>query len=124
MYVRFLFLCLLFYSCNGPRMVQTDLYFGQLKQDGSMVTEQQWNEFVAHHVSKVFKTGSTIIQAHGNWFDTTTKTLVSEPSFIVTAIYPSSLKVSPQIDSLRIIYKHLYQQQSVLRVDKKVKARL
>lgn len=122
MILRLLLLSVLLYACSGPRRLQTDLYFGQLKPDGGMVSEQQWNEFMDQHISRVFPQGSTVLSATGRWYDTAAQKLISEPSHIVTTIHPQSPKLDRQIDSLRALYKVLHQQQSVLRVDRKVKA--
>jgi hypothetical protein len=124
MFLRYLFLCLLLYSCSSQRMIQTDLYFGQSKLNGSIVSEKEWSAFVAQYVSKVFPLGSTIIKATGNWYDTAQRQLITEPSNIVISVNNMSPKLNKQIDSLRYWYKTLHQQQSVLRVDKKVKVRL
>jgi hypothetical protein len=109
-------------ACSQQRMIETSLYFGQSKPGGGMVSAREWNEFKEKYVSKVFKEGSTVIAVDGNWMDTDTKKLISEPTFVVLYYYKRSPTVSKQIDSLRYWYKTLYQQQSVLRVDRKVNA--
>lgn len=105
-------------------MIETNLYFGQSKLDGGTVGQQEWNGFVEQHISKVFAEGSTIVPATGNWYDTGRHQVIKEPSFMVIAINKMSPKLTRQIDSLRNRYKSLFQQQSVLRVDKKVRAKL
>jgi hypothetical protein len=124
MLTRIFLCCLVFCSCSTARKVETKLYFGQFKLDGGTVSEKEWNEFVVHYVSKVFPDGSTIENASGNWYDTAQQKLVIEPSKVLTAINSPSARLDQQIDSLRYWYKQLYQQQSVLRVDRKVKAKL
>ena len=106
------------------RQVETKLYFGQIKLDGGTVSEKEWNDFVVQYVSKVFPEGSTVENASGNLYDTAQHKLVLEPSKVLTAINKRSSKLDEQIDTLRNWYKRLYQQQSVLRVDRKVKASL
>ncbi len=103
-------------------MIETDLYFGQSKPSGGMVTEREWNDFKEKYVSKVFKEGSTVINVNGNWYDPDAHKLITEPTYQVIYFYKRSGGISNQIDSLRYWYKTLFQQQSVLRVDKKVKA--
>jgi hypothetical protein len=103
-------------------MIETSLYFGQSKPDGSMITEKEWNSFKENYISIVFKEGSSVFNATGNWMDTTTKRLMTEPTYVVTYYYKKSPAVSKQIDSLKYRYMKLFQQQSVLRVDKKAKA--
>lgn len=114
--------CLIFYSCSSQRLTETSLYFGQSKPDGSNVTENEWLRFKETHISKIFKEGSTVINVTGNWYDTALKKLITEPTYVVIYYYKNSSRVSNQIDSVRYWYKTLFQQQSVLRVDKKVKA--
>jgi len=87
-----------------------------------MVSATEWERFKEDYVRKVFKEGSTIINVSGNWYDTAARKLISEPTFVVIYYHKNSPAVSKQIDSLRQWYKELFQQQSVLRVDKKVAA--
>ena len=122
MLTRIFFCCLVLCSCSTARQVETKLYFGQFKLDGGTVSEKEWSEFVAKYVSRVFPEGSTVENATGNWYDTASQKLVVEPSKVVTAINKPSARLNQQIDSLRYWYKQLHQQQSVLRVDRKVKA--
>lgn len=114
--------CLVLCSCSVPRMVETDLYFGQSKPGGGTITENEWKSFKEDHIDRVFKEGSTVIKATGNWYDPVSQKAITEPTYVVAYFYKKSAPVSRQIDSLRYWYKHRFQQQSVLRVDKKVKA--
>ena len=119
---RILLACFILCSCTAPRMVETDLYFGQSKPDGSMITEIEWKSFKKNQIDKVFKEGSTIMNVLGNWYDPVSHKLITEPTHVVVYFYKKSAQISQQIDSLRYWYKNMFQQQSVLRVDKKVKA--
>ena len=115
-----LFLFLL--SCSPQRMIETNLYFGQSKPSGGMITEAEWNQFKDNYISKTFKKGNTVINVTGQWYDPDRHKLITEPAYLVICDYKPSDRISKQIDSLRYWYKTLFQQQSVLRVDKKVKA--
>jgi hypothetical protein len=119
---KVLFTCLILYSCSASRMVETNLYFGQSKPDGGMITETEWKSFKETRIDKVFKEGNTIISCTGNWLDPVSHKLITEPSYLVVYDYRKSSRMSQQIDSLRYWYKTMFQQQAVLRVDKKVKA--
>lgn len=114
--------CFILCSCSTTRMIQTDLYFGQTWPDGRTITETEWTNFRNNQIAKVFKEGSTVIKASGNWLDPETHKLITEPSYVVIYYHKRSSQISQQIDSLRHWYKTLFQQQSVLRVDRKVKA--
>jgi hypothetical protein len=109
-------------SCSTNRMIETDLYFGQTRPDGSPITDTEWQHFRDNQIAKVYKEGCTVIKASGNWLDPVTHKLITEPSYIVIHNYKRSAQKSQQIDSLCYWYKNLFQQQSVLRVDKKAKA--
>ena len=115
-------LLLLFTSCVSHRMMETHLYFGQSRPSGGMVTPQEWEKFKEDYICKVFGEGSTIVSVTGNWYDPESRKLITEPTYQVIYFYKPNKSKSQQIDSLRIWYKQLFQQQSVLRVDKKVSA--
>ena len=87
-----------------------------------MVSEAEWNQFRETYISKVFKEGSTVVNVSGNWYDPDAHQLITEPTYEVIYYYKTNGSISRQIDSLRYWYKQLFKQQSVLRVDKKVKA--
>lgn len=118
---RILFLLIFLSSC-ATRMIETDLYFGLTRPDGSIITEAEWKSFKENQITKVFTEGSTVVTATGTWYDPHKKELITEPTYVVVYYYKKSKKKSIQIDSLRASYQRMFQQQSVLRVDKKVKA--
>ena len=102
--------------------METYLYFGQSKPDGGMISEKEWNSFKDEYISKLFKEGSTVLNGAGNWYDPVSHKLITEPTYVVIYFHKKSSTISAQIDSLISRYKKVFQQQSVLRVDKKVKA--
>jgi hypothetical protein len=104
-------------------MIETRLYFGQARPSGPMITEAEWNNFKTNHIARVFKEGSTTISGTGNWHDTAIHQLIVEPTYVVSYLYKRSPKISRQIDSLVTLYKSMFRQQSVLRIDMKVQAR-
>jgi Protein of unknown function (DUF3574) len=122
MFFRLLIISFFLSSCSGQRWIETNLYFGQSKPSGGQVTETEWNHFRESYISKIFKEGSSVINVTGNWYDSQYHKLITEPTYKVIYFYKRSKQISIQIDSLRYWYKTLFQQQSVLRVDKKVKA--
>jgi hypothetical protein len=117
-----LFAFIVFFSCSSSRMIETNLYFGQSRPDGSMITKAEWNGFKQEYIDKVFKEGSSVINVAGSWYDPSAHKLITEPTYMVIYHYKRSLAISRQIDSLCYWYKKIFIQQAVLRVDKKVKA--
>jgi hypothetical protein len=120
--LRIFVVCLFLVSCASSRMIETELYFGQTRPNGSMITETEWNDFKETQISRFFKRGSTTTRATGTWYDPDTHKLISEPTYVVSYFHKKSPLISRQIDSVRNLYKSMFQQQSILRVDKKVKA--
>lgn len=107
-------------SCSVQnRYVETELYFGLSLNNGNTITDSAWNIFVEDHVSKVFSNGFTLITSEGKWMDEQYKLLHAEPSRIVIAVNKMNTQLSGNIDSLRNTYKQLFNQEAVLRVDKK-----
>src|SRR5262245_34845630 len=109
-------------SCRTSQWTETNLYFGQSKPGGAMITENEWTSFRENYISKVFREGSSVVSLSGNWYDTAARRLITEPAYMVSYYYRYSPGISGQIDSLRNWYKELFKQQSVLRIDRKVKA--
>ena len=122
MQYRLFIICLVLSSCASSRMIETSLYFAQTRQDGSLISETDWKNFKKDHIQKVFKEGSSEFNVTGNWYDTAARKLITEPTHVVVFIYKPSRERSRQIDSLRNLYKIMFRQESILRVDKKVKA--
>lgn len=115
-------ICFFLASCSSSKTIETQLYFGQSRPDGSNITKEEWNHFKETNLSGIFKEGSTIFSATGNWYDSARHELISEPTYVVVYIHKKSSRVSKQIDSLKLLYKQMFQQQSILRTDKKIKA--
>ena len=119
---KLLLICFTLCCCTPNRMIETDLYFGQAKPGGGLITDKEWSDFKENQIVRVFKEGSTVINGIGNWYDPASKKIITEPTYVLVGIYKKSAKLSRQIDSLRYWYKTMFLQQSVLRIDKRIKA--
>lgn len=119
---KLLLFCFLLCACTSRRIIETDLYFGQSKPDGGSVSEEEWERFKSSQLSRAFKEGFTILDGRGAWYDPDNRRQITEPTYVVIYFHKPSGQVSKRIDSLRTWYKTAFNQQSVLRVDKKVKA--
>ena len=126
--MRNIFLVILFFTvlildgCTTQKFVETDLYFGLSKDNGTIISDSAWNAFVENNVAATFQKGFTILTSEGKWVDNKSGELYTEPSHVVITINKMNRELSQHIDSLRNAYKKIFQQQSVLRVDKKIKA--
>ena len=97
--------------------VRTELYFGTAKPDGA-VTEDEFKQFVDEHVTPRFPDGLTVLQGDGQ-FRGESGVIVKEQSFVLILLYPYDALAdgSRRIERIRALYKRLFDQESVLRVD-------
>jgi hypothetical protein len=119
--IAFLFLFAILSSCASQRFVETNLYFGMSKNDGTIISDSAWNVFVEANIAHTFYKGFTVVSAQGKWLNEKNKKVYTEPSHVVVSVNKMNKNLSVRIDSLRAAYKNVFQQESVLRVDKKVK---
>lgn len=112
------------YSYFAPNLVaqsywwKTELYFGTDIKGGSVVTEDDWNEFLKEVVTPRFPDGLTVLEGYGQYRDASGK-IVRERSKVLVILYPAAKRKSSsrKIDEIRKAYKAKFQQESVLRID-------
>lgn len=119
-------LIFLFYlsACNTTRITETQLFFGQNRMDGTEITSEEWTDFKQTFLRSYFTAGFTELAAKGSWYDSALAQNITEPTILIIYIHPQTQAESLKIDSLRNVYKSIFQQQSVLRTDKKIKLSL
>ena len=102
----------------GEWWIRTELFFGLSKPDGTLVSAEQWNDFLDHQVTPRFPDGLTVIEARGQYADVN-KALYKEPARLVIVLYPRAQggDANGKILSIAAEYCERFQQESVLRVD-------
>jgi hypothetical protein len=97
--------------------VRTELFFGTAKPTG-VVTEQEFRGFIDAEVTPRFPDGLTVLKGDGQ-FRGENEVIVKEQSFVLVLLYPyeEAAKGSKRIDRIRELYKEMFDQESVLRVD-------
>jgi hypothetical protein len=101
----------------GETWRRTELYFGTSKPDGSVVTIEEFEDFVDEIVTPRFPDGLTLLAGDGQWRDST-GTLIEEESNMLILLYPlDDRDANGEIEQIREAYKEFFQQESVLRVD-------
>ena len=65
-----------------------NFYFGLAKGDGSLVSEAEWDAFLADTVTPRFPDGLTVYAARGQWLDTATDQLYREPTRVLNILTP------------------------------------
>ena len=100
----------------GEPFLRTELFFGLSKPDGK-VTEEEFQQFLAHNITPRFPDGLTVVTGLGQ-FRNARGTIIQERSKLVILLYPPpQAKASGRIERIREEYKTLFQQESVLRAD-------
>ncbi len=103
---------------KAEKFYRTELYFGWSKPDGTLVSDDEWKNFLAQTVTPRFPDGFTVLTGSGQYREKTGR-IVTEPSAVVIILYSSSSKKESRakIEEIRTAYVKRFDQESVLRVD-------
>lgn len=100
---------------RGTDLVRSEVIFGRSKPDGSTVSEEQWQAFLAEHVTPRFPDGLTVIDATGQ-YRARAGQLVKENVKIILIVHQADEKSRAAIQEIRMLYKTLFDQVSVLLI--------
>ncbi len=98
---------------------RTELFFGSLKPDGSLVSEDAFLRFLDAEITPRFPNGLTLLTGLGQ-FLTAQGVIIQEPSRLLILLYPVEERrdSSEKIEQIREQYKQMFDQESVLRADR------
>lgn len=94
---------------------EINVYFGLEKGSGATLTEEEWQSFLADTVTPHFPDGLTVLDARGQWFDTTEGRLYRESTKLLNVLVPAD-GVEDSVAAVRNIsdiYKAQFDQQAV-----------
>jgi hypothetical protein len=125
-------LLLLAAACAGPgpaleappgshAVVRTELVFGRLKPDGSVVTDAEWRAFVEEQITPRFPDGFTVQDALGQYRGGDGR-IVVEPSKILLIVHGADARPRAAIQEIRDAYRRLFRQESVLLIESPARA--
>ncbi|WP_175409460.1 DUF3574 domain-containing protein [Streptomyces sp. TRM64462] len=103
--------------------VETRLLFGTERPDGGPdVTDRQFTQFIDREVTPRFPAGLTVQEGRGQWRDAS-GTIERERSYELILLYPAAdaRPSGPRIEAIREAYKRQFGQESVARVDDRVR---
>ena len=94
---------------------ELNVYFGQEKGDGATVSEEEWRAFLADTVTPRFPDGLTVLDARGQWLDTSEGRLHRESTKLLNVLVPQDAANAGVASVLEIAdaYKERFQQQAV-----------
>lgn len=117
------FLLLVLLSCGGVKKItqtKTELYFGLSNNEGP-ISDSTWLDFKKNHIDNILN-AYTLIDANGYWTSNEGVT-INEASKILVYIHKKSEVENKKIDSIINLYKRIYNQESVLKIEQKVKVK-
>ncbi len=100
-------------SRAGESRRAVQFLFGRAIGTQGMVGEAEWEDFLARTVTPAFPDGLTVFDAKGQWRDTATGAVVSEPSKIVLVLVADPAAAMPRIEAVADAYKLRFNQQAV-----------
>lgn len=102
-------------------LVRSELYFGRLKPDGSIVTDAEWRSFVADQIAPRFPDGFTVLDAMGQYRRRDGQ-IIAEPTKILQIVHAPDARPRASVQELRDRYRELFQQESVLLIENPARA--
>src|SRR5881275_354284 len=107
------FLVFLTLSCAGlavyERQELDTLYFGTQKPEGGVVTDAEWQQFLADEITSRFPSGLTTWEASGQWRDQH-NVIERERTHIVQIVHTSGDE--GKIAAIMSLYKKRFDQES------------
>jgi hypothetical protein len=105
-------------AAKAERFLRTELYFGRSKLNGTNISDDDWNRFLAEVVTPRFPDGFTVLKASGQYRDKSGK-IITEPSEVLIFLYDRNSRISSRrkIEEIRSAYMKQFSQESVLRMD-------
>lgn len=98
--------------------LRTELYFSVGSIDGKQgtVSPTRWREFLDKEVTPRFPDGFTVLDAYGQWSDHGAKEPERLSSKVIVILHENSPKNASNIEAIRLAYKRLTGDLSVLRL--------
>jgi hypothetical protein len=101
----------------GEPFARTELFFGLSRPNGKPIRDREFNRFVDAEVTPRFPDGLTVLEADGQFKDSTGEIIEEEARVLVLLYPPGEPVLSKEIEAIREEYKDQFEQESVLRVD-------
>ena len=102
-------------------LVRSELYFGRLRPDGTVVSDAEWRTFVAEEITPRFPDGFTVFDALGQYRGRDGQ-IVSEPTKVLLIVHGPDARPRGSVQELRDLYRRLFQQESVLLIESPARA--
>jgi hypothetical protein len=101
-------------SAGDSALVRETLYFGR-NRPGGIVSDSEWQSFLADVVTPRFPQGLTVTEGVGQWRSADTSAVEQERSEVVTLFHPATEAARRSVHEIALEYKRRFQQEAVLR---------
>jgi hypothetical protein len=98
------------------------LFFGLARPGGGVVSDEEWQAFLATVVTPRFPAGLTVLAARGQWQDQVDGTVGGEDARVVEILHDDSAAASAAVAAIVADYKARFAQQAVLVVRSRVES--
>ncbi|WP_426201295.1 DUF3574 domain-containing protein [Pseudomonas sp. TWP3-1] len=98
--------------------IRTELYFSVGSLDGKegVVSPARWREFLDQEVTSRFPDGFSVLDAYGQWRDHGAKEPERLATKVIVILHENSPKNASNIEAIRLAYKRVTGDLSVLRL--------
>ena len=94
-------------------MLVTQLFFGLSVKGRGPVTPKEWQGFLRRNVAPRFPDGFTVYDAHGQWLEPMTHSVVRENSKVMIIAAEDTAEVRVKITEVADLYRKVFHQLSV-----------
>lgn len=100
---------------DADPFTEFNVYFGQQKGDGTIVTADEWSNFLADVITPHFPAGLTLFDARGQWLDTDEGRLYQESTMVLNVLVPADSADDglASVQTISDFYKDRFDQQAV-----------
>jgi hypothetical protein len=102
-------------SSTVPASVSDRLFFGRAIPGGGLVSDAQWNAFVADTIVPRFPEGFSLWQGAGHWKGDDGVS-VTEHTSVLEIVHPPDPAVDARLDEIARIYRQRFNQDAVMSI--------
>ena len=92
------------------------LFFGLTDKGGKIVTEDQWQQFLADTITPRFPAGLTVFDGRGQWLPPSGKLQREPVKVVLGAVSPDPAQSMKLVDEISALYAKRFNQDAVFRM--------
>lgn len=100
----------------ASRWVKTELYCGGRLANGSLISPEAWQAFLAEVITPAFPDGLTVLQARGQMKDSS-GTIRRQPTWVVVIVHPTGAASEQRLQAVIAGFRSRFRGAELMRVD-------